>query len=146
MPKAVRMGSSVKKTLPTPQRIKVMETSGHSVSNFNHRLAAIEEAEKSDLRPAADDKRPGDNISMSDLFGGLALNTPSQGVKAMERSHGVSMTGHQDKISPDSGSFTMSSTKSRIHDTREDFTDSLKNPVSAGSSMTKAARVAPVRT
>ena len=151
LPKVVRMGST-KKSLPTPVRMKSMETTGHSVSNFNNRLAAIEESEKS-----GQEQQPRENnVSMSDLFGSLALNTPSQTIKTMERIHctSVTVTGNQDKISPDSGSFTMSSTKSRIiHDTREvdNFTDSLKNPMMAvGSSVTKTrpvtTRVAPVRT
>lgn len=140
VPMPVRMGgASCKKTLPTPTR-RVPTTEGSSVvSNLGSRLAAIDE---NTLK--RDEKEPRANVSLSDLMGGMGLATPSQhGIKIRsilennqpDESSAASMdkenSGVREKVSPDSGSFTMSSTKTRAvsssvkKDYTGDFTDSL---------------------
>ena len=142
VPMPVRMGgASCKKTLPTPtRRVITAEGPGSSVvSNLGSRLAAIDE---NTLKREEKDARA--DVSLSDLLGGMGLATPSQhGIKIRnvldnkqpDVSSAASMdkenSGVREKVSPDSGSFTMSSTKTRAvsssvkKDYTGDFTDSL---------------------
>lgn len=141
VPMPVRMGgASCKKTLPTPTR-RVTTEGGLSsvVSNLGSRLAAIDENTMK-----REEKAAHADVSLSDLMGGMGLATPSQhGIKfhslletkQPEESSATSADkenlGVSEKVSPDSGSFTMSSTKTRgvsssaWKDYTGDFTDNL---------------------
>ena len=171
VPKPVRMGgASCKKTLPTPtRRVMTVEGAGSSVvSNLGSRLAAIDE---NTLRREEKDSRA--DVSLSDLMGGMGLATPSQhGIKIRsvldnkqtDESSVASMDKEnsvvREKVSPDSGSFTMSSTKTRgmsssvKKDYTGDFTDSLPavsrhsaNTSNQGHSLSKPVKMmAPVKT
>ena len=170
VPRPVRMGgASCKKTFPTPtRRVMTVEGAGSSVvSNLGSRLAAIDE---NTLRREEKDSRA--DVSLSDLLGGMGLATPSQyGIKIRsvldnkqpDESSAASMdkenSGVRDKVSPDSGSFTMS-TKTRgmsssvKKDYTGDFTDSLPavsrhsaNTSNQGHSLSKPVKMmAPVKT
>ena len=171
VPKPVRMGgASCKKTLPTPtRRVMTVEGAGSSVvSNLGSRLAAIDE---NTLRREEKDARA--DVSLSDLMGGMGLATPSQhGIKIRsvldnkqtDESSVASMDKEnsvvREKVSPDSGSFTMSSTKTRgmsssvKKDYTGDFTDSLPavsrhpaNTSNQGHSLSKPVKMmVPVKT
>ena len=142
VPMPVRMGgASVKKTLPTPtRRVTTEGAMSSAVSNLGSRLAAIDENTMK-----REEKVVHADVSLSDLMGGMALATPSQhGIKIRslletkqaEESSAASADkenlGVSEKVSPDSGSFTMSSTKTRgvstsmVKDYTGDFTDSLR--------------------
>ena len=146
VPMPVRMGgASCKKTLPTPTRRGVTsDTEGLGasvVSNLGSRLAAIDE---NTMKGQEREVHGGPDVSLSDLMGGMGLATPSQNgnkicsvldQKHHDESTAASMdkenVGVPSKVSPDSGSFTMSSTKTRAtsstlkKDYTGDFTDSL---------------------
>ena len=130
----VRIGSSVKK--PAAARVSRLEQSAHcTVTDLNSKLADIEESEKKS------------DVSVSDLFSSLGINTPGNtGMKKQSYQHEtMEASVNQDKISPDSGSFTMSTTKTRPfhHDSRDvDFTESLKQPMMK----TQHNRMMPVKT
>ena len=171
VPRPVRMGgASCKKTYPTPtRRVMTVEGAGSSVvSNLGSRLAAIDE---NTLRREEKDARA--DVSLSDLLGGMGLATPSQhGIKIRsvldnkqtDESSVASMDKEnsvvREKVSPDSGSFTMSSTKTRgmsssvKKDYTGDFTDSLPavsrhsaNTSNQGHSLSKPVKMmAPVKT
>ena len=101
--------SSVKKTLP--QRNVSDRDSQHSVSNFNSKLAAIVEDQDGGEKDALSEREEDRNVSLNDLMGKLGLNTPA---------------GREEKISPDSGSFTATNTSAKdLRETGTDFTDSL---------------------
>merc|ERR1719259_1175365 len=73
----------------------------------------------------------GANISLSDMMLGCALNTPLQTTKRHHKSGETETSSHLrrtgDKVSPDSGSFSMTLT-SKTHDLDEvSFTGSLRN-------------------
>ena len=152
LPVRISQGGSVKKTIPTPVR-RTHESGGHSVSDFSSKLKAIEEDDNQEKKTEAH------NVSLSDLLGSkCVLNTPNLGPKVQERTE-VKTLLQGDKISPDSGSFTMSNTKTRtfaLESTKErdagamDFTDSLKkhqsSNVSINSSINKPVRVPPQKT
>ena len=101
----VRMGgmSSGKKSSFAPRRAADGE-SKHGVSDFNSKLAAISEDDKG--RPKGEER----DVSLSTIMGGLDLNSGSR---------------PPGKISPDSGSFTMTDSASELRETGTDFTDSL---------------------
>ena len=142
VPMPVRMGgASVKKTLPTPtRRVTTEGAMSSAVSNLGSRLAAIDENTMK-----REEKVVHADVSLSDLMGGMALATPSQhGIKIRslletkqaEESSTASTDkenlGVSEKVSPDSGSFTMSSSKTRGvstsmgKDYTGEFTDSLR--------------------
>ena len=134
----VRMGASGKKVFPTPTRRVTDPGHGSVVTNLGSKLAAIDE----DVKKRDEQDVHKGEVSLSDLLGGLGLSTPSQGVQIRtdleNKHHRDEVTapckegpGDQEKVSPDSGSFTMSATKTRApgkKDLTGDFTDSLPAP------------------
>ena len=169
VPMPVRMGgASCKKTFPT-RRVTTEGAMSSVVSNLGSRLAAIDENNMKREEKGAH----ADDVSLSDLMGGMGLATPSQhGIKIRslletKQPEESSATiadkenlGVSEKVSPDSGSFTMSSTKTRgvsssgWKDYTGDFTDNLppvsRQPIQTsnqGHGLSKPVKMtAPVKT
>ena len=97
------MGSTKKAVRLGPRR-----DAEHGVYNFNTKLDAISEDQDGGQKEATLERVEDRNISLSEVMGKLGLSTPARG---------------EEKISPDSGSFTATNTSAR--ETGTDFTDSL---------------------
>ena len=163
MPVRMGAGGSVKKAAPTPTR-RLADAGGlGQVSSFASKLASIEEDEKRGKKDATGGQ--GQDLSFSDMFDSLGLSTPRQPLQAQRTSNYLDTPASypsvregrdaqdpiEKKVSPDSGSFTMSSTKTRISssitepkDWAGDLTDSLPAPRHTASSHTKLG-AGPVR-
>ena len=163
MPVRMGAGGSVKKAAPTPTR-RLADAGGlGQVSSFASKLASIEEDEKRGKKDATGGQ--GQDLSFSDMFASMGLSTPRQPLQAQRTANYLDTPASypsaregrdaldtvEKKVSPDSGSFTMSSTKTRISssitepkDWAGDLTDSLPAPRHTASSHTKLG-AGPVR-